>query len=497
MIMEGTIVSDSVGKEGEGKDAFALEMCRQEGLVARKGVCRDVVRETLAVMEERVAGRQGDVLAIQGVNGNKRELLLDLVGDEMERVAGGLISVPRYDPALKTGQEIFLYVGTHWVRLENTLFFQFVKGCCRRMGVPKSKVNSAAFMADVCHGVAFRFSGCWERVPPPEGVALLNLLNGTLEVDREGGRVLRGHRREDYFVNCLPFCYDECAESVRWQDFLARVLPDGGCQGVLREFVANALVQGAVRLDVMLILKGGGANGKSVLLEVLGALAGKENVSCISLSDLTGDVVMRHGFEHKLLNTSSESESKWVASVLKQLTSHEPVMVKELYHNPYEMTEYGYLIAAVNEMPRAEATDAFYRRLRILPFDATISPEEADPELAAKLKGELPGILNWFLAGLPLLMKRKRLLACKVCDAEMQNYRGATDIVYLFVQECCEKSDTWVTGKMLHDRFKYFCEINSLSYTLTPQRFYERLKNLRVKRCMKHNQVVFQLALNS
>ena len=74
MIMEGKIVSDSVGKEGEGKDAFALEMCRQEGLVVRKGVCRDVVRETLAVMEERVAGRQGDVLAIQGVNGNKRGL---------------------------------------------------------------------------------------------------------------------------------------------------------------------------------------------------------------------------------------------------------------------------------------------------------------------------------------------------------------------------------------------------------------------------------------
>jgi putative DNA primase/helicase len=264
---------------------------------------------------------------------------------------------------------------------------------------------------------------------------------------------------------------------------------------VLQEFVANALVKGAVKLDVMLILKGSGANGKSVLLEVMGALAGKENVSSISLNDLTSDVVMRHGFEHKLLNTSSESESKWVTSVLKQLTSHEPVMVKELYHNPYEMEDYGYLMAAVNEMPRAEATDAFYRRLRILPFEATFSPEEADPEMATKLKGELAGILNWFLEGLPPLMKRKHLASSKVCDGEMQNYRGATDIVYSFVQECCEKADTWVTGKMLHDRFKYFCESNSLSYTLTPQRFYEKLKNLRVKRDNRHNQVHFQLGL--
>ena len=87
--MMGDTVSKNKNKgmEGEGKDAFALEMRRQEGLVARRSVRRDVVKETLAVMEERVADRQRDVLAIQGGNGNKKELLQDLVGDEMERVA--------------------------------------------------------------------------------------------------------------------------------------------------------------------------------------------------------------------------------------------------------------------------------------------------------------------------------------------------------------------------------------------------------------------------
>ena len=458
--MMGDTVSKNKNKgmEGEGKDAFALEMRRQEGLVARRSVRRDVVKETLAVMEERVADRQRDVLAIQGGNGNKKELLQDLVGDEMERVAEGLISVPRYDPALKTGQVIYLYVGTHWVRLDNERFFQLVRKCCQRMGLPKSKVNSAAFMTEVFHGVAYRFSGCWDRVPPPEGVALLNLQNGTLEVDREGGRVLREHRREDYFVNCLPFCYDEGAESALWQEFLAKVLPDDGCQRVLQEFVANALVKGAVKLDVMLILKGSGA-------------------------------------EHKLLNTSSESESKWVTSVLKQLTSHEPVMVKELYHNPYEMEDYGYLMAAVNEMPRAEATDAFYRRLRILPFEATFSPEEADPEMATKLKGELAGILNWFLEGLPPLMKRKHLASSKVCDGEMQNYRGATDIVYSFVQECCEKAEKWEKASTLFSGFVRFCQDNMLSSHLSAKRFNERLRIMKVPHSIRHKQSWFQMTL--
>lgn len=506
------------GKEGESKDAFAdcmmlsdgasdgecacgaadalaAEMDCQEAEVTRKGVRRDVVKATLAVMEERVADRRADVMAIQGGNGNKRELLQDLVGDEMERVAEGLLSVPHYDPSLKTGQEIFLYVGTHWTRLDNGRYFQLVKKCCQRMGLPKAKVNNATFMSEVFHGVAYRFSGCWDKVSPPEGVARMNLQNGTLEVDREGNRCLCEHRKEDYFVNCLPFSYEEGAESPLWEGFLERVLPDAACQKVLREFVANALVSGAVKLDVMLILKGSGANGKSVLLEVLGALAGKENVSNLSLNDLTSDVVMRHSFEHKLLNTSSESESRWVPSVLKQLTSHEPVMVKELYHNPHEMTDYGYLIAAVNEMPRAEATDAFYRRLRILPFDATITPEEADPELATKLKGELPGILNWFLTGLPSLMKRKRLAACKVCEDELQDYRGATDYVYWFMEECCERSEKWEKASTLYSGFVRFCQDNMQTVHLTARRFYERLKSRRVPHCIKHKQNWFQLTL--
>ena len=496
----GKVSDFQTGKEGEDKDVLAREMAQMDAALTKKVAAerRDAkgrVRRVLRAMRGQVADRGADVMGIMGGSGNKKESLLELVGDEMTRLTGGRVAVLHYAPELKTQQEVWLYVGTHWMRVENDRFFQFVKECCTDMGIPTRKVNSPTFMADACQTVAYRLSAVWDKVPQPDGVAQLNLMNGTLEVDGEGNRRLRAHSREDYFVHCLPYAYEPGAECERWLAFLERVLPDRGCQRVLQEYVANALVSGAVKLDVMLILKGSGANGKSVLLEVLGALAGKENVSNISLNELTGDVVMRQGFEHKLLNMSSESESKWVPSVLKQLTSHEPVMVKELYRNPHEMTEYGYLIAAVNEMPRAEATDAFYRRLRILPFNATISPEEADPEMPEKLKAELPGILNWFLEGLPALMKRKRLSACKVSEEEVQNYRGATDYVYLFVQECCAPSEKWVTGKQLHDRFKYFCESNNLSCTMTPQRLYDRLKNLGVKRDMRHNQVHFQLAL--
>ena len=490
------MTKNNLNKGKDGVSTLADELRKQQRAVARDARARDVVRVVLDVMAERVADCRGAIMEIlAGAAKGKRELLLDLIGEEMERVAEGCLSVPHYNPEAKTGQEVFLFVGTHWRRVPSERFFQMVKECCRRMGVPKEKVNSPAFMNEVYCAVAARVARCWEVPVRPEGEAWLNLQNGTLVVDGSGVPRLREQRKEDYFVNCLPFSYEEGAECPLWQDFLDRVLPDAGCQRVLQEFVANALVGGAVKLDVMLLLKGSGSNGKSVLLDVLGALAGRENVSNISLSDLTNDMQVRHGFEHKLLNTSSESESKWNAAVLKQLTSHEPVTVKWLYRNTYEMEDYGYLIAAVNEMPRAEATNAFFRRLKILPFDVTISHEEADPELAEKLKGQLAGILNWFLQGLPELLRRKKLSSCEVCDGELQNYRGMTDLVYWFVEECCQRADKWETGTNLFNRFGQFCQENALISRLSSRRFYERLKGLNVQHCMRNHQNCFRLHL--
>ena len=179
--------------------------------------------------------------------------MMPLINDEMERVTEGCLRVPHYNPGQKAQQEVFLYVGTHWCRLENEKFYEMVKECCRRMGMPRGKLSRAGLMAEVYHNVMAHMAKCWNS-ERPEGEAWLNLQNGTLVVDAEGVPKLREHRREDCLFNCLPFSYDAQAESPLWLKFLDRVLPDVDCQKVLQEFVANALVGGAVNLQYMLLL---------------------------------------------------------------------------------------------------------------------------------------------------------------------------------------------------------------------------------------------------
>ena len=43
--------------------------------------------------------------------------------------------------------------------------------------------------------------------------------------------------------------------------------------------------------------------------------------------------------------------------------------------------------------------EGIWRRIHLVPFEVTIAQEARDPNLFDKLKAELPGILNWAIAG--------------------------------------------------------------------------------------------------
>ena len=231
------------------------------------------------------------------------------------------------------------------------------------------------------------------------------------------------------------------------------------------------------RFEKMLWLVGPGQNGKSTVLEVLESLLGSENVSNLSLDQLTNDQIMRSAFEHKLLNISSETGDKINASVMKRICTGEAITVEQKYVNPHETTSYGKVIMATNEFPRPENTGAFFRRILILPFEVTIPDSEKDIHLADKLKQELPGILNWVLAALPELMKRGEFTSCESSAHALEEYQLESDNVRLFLSEMLEPSTTSTHGQDLFKAYVDYCKAAQL-YPLGRTRFYKRLDNL-------------------
>ena len=126
---------------------------------------------------------------------------------------------------------------------------------------------------------------------------------------------------------------------------------------------------------------------------------------------------------------------------VKQVTGGDTITARRLYAEHIEFKPQFTLLLATNHKPRIVGTDhAIWRRIALTPFTVTIPDCEQDPELSAKLRVELPGILNWALAGC-LEWQRDRLSPPETVRSATTGYRDEMDTLGDFLAERCVIED--------------------------------------------------------
>lgn len=209
-------------------------------------------------------------------------------------------------------------------------------------------------------------------------------------------------------VSRVDYPYDAEEIPMRWYRFLDRVLPDKHYQRALQEFLGAVFIRrDRVKIEHMMILLGGGANGKSVVFETVRGILGKENVKTFGIGSLIGggeslkNIATINGCR---LNYCSEINARDLRSnidTLKVLISGEKMQARFLNENPFDANDIPLLMANANQMPPlGDSSEAIARRLIIIPFEEYISPSERDPELAEKMRKDYPGIFNWVMQGM-------------------------------------------------------------------------------------------------
>ena len=471
--MEGDNIIDNGSFEQELENQVGNLISQRESREERivditlDGIVNDVVSK-----EQEISG------ILMGSQKSEHNKLQQIVVDEIIRSAHNRLWCREYVEKLKCDQQVMVYVQTRWENVDAQQWKDFVKRCAEKCGIPDHLLKNPAFMKKLFESAAFNFAEYRKRHIPKNEV-WINLQNGTLVISDDGNVVLRSHRMEDLFTYTIGYGYDAEAECEEWHRFLDRVLPDKSAQQLLAEFIGYCLMPDH-RMEKMLILYGDGQNGKSVTLEIIESILGSQNVSYLGLSDLTNDEVKRAGIEAKMLNISHESGKDVNPNILKQITSGERVTIKRLYRDPYETSDYGKLIAAFNQLPRAENVMGFFRRLIILPYKVTIQKNEIDRQLTQKLRKELAGILNWVLGFLPGFMKSSDFVYCENCEKALEEYKLQSDNVRLFVQMHCEESLYSQSGDNIFKSYKSFCYESGLK-ALGKNNFYSRLESLKVR----------------
>lgn len=290
----------------------------------------------------------------------------------------------------------------------------------------------------------------------------INFNNGVLDLDR---MELLPHSPDYGFRYALPYDYEPNAVAPRFERFLSEIMKDRQdlCD-VLMEYAGYCFSNDMCWTQKALIMTGEGANGKSTLMNVLRALAGKENYASLTLSDLKAET-NRQQLDGRLFNLAEETPTYAMAesSLFKNLVSGGETTVKMLYKQPYTIANKCKLMFACNELPKTrDTTKGFFRRLLIVPFDRTFEGDNRDSFIEDKLMAELPGIFNIVIRGYQRLKKSRKFTESGAIDMEIGKYRLELDTVAAWFRDCVEdtkeKDGPETQLSKLYGSYKIFTE---------------------------------------
>lgn len=265
------------------------------------------------------------------------------------------------------------------------------------------------------------------------------LENGVLE---PATRALKEHTRGRFNLNALPFRYAPDADCPQWLAFLESILPgDREAQDFLAEWFGYVL-SGSIAQHKIMSLVGPPRCGKGTVARVLQALVGLAGCSAPTMSSL-GGTFGRQPLIGKVLAVMGDV--RWHAAAVTEAVPHllaisgaDSVDIDRKNRRAWHGQLGVRFMIMSNDVPVfRDASMALARRMMHIQFHQTFLGRE-DVHLGERLAGELPGILNWALAGLDRLTERGHFQPPASSQQLDMEVRRQASPYQAFLEDCCE-----------------------------------------------------------
>ena len=370
------------------------------------------------------------------------------------------------------GGVLYRWTGTHWNACDET-------SACQNAYRWISENNPLHTSSDNAVK-AVRSAKLWVKVlPPVSDEIVIPCRNGYVRL-LDGVLTLVEPEKRFGMRHCLRYAYDpECKPALRFDDFLKKVLPDADVRARVQEYVGYTLMSDARYQRAQLWL-GAGANGKGVLANIIQELHG--HTAAIGLDALDG-------FKLSVLVGASSifvdevPKTRINEQTLKSLIAGERIQIDRKYEKPISIHVRGKWLVLGNHLPTVtDHSIGFWRRWDIVPFNVTIKEGDRDPLLAQGIIDlEMPGVLNWALAGLARLQRRGAFEP--VLPEAMQNFLSDAKRETNSVQAWYEESDVNVIDAItnpkddVYEHYRDWCAKNGIPAMGSP-RFWSTAHNI-------------------
>jgi P4 family phage/plasmid primase-like protien len=312
---------------------------------------------------------------------------------------------------------------------------------------------------------------------------LFNVQNGT--VDLRTGEV-RVQSPLDNITKISPVTYDPEAKCPLWNKFMWEAMM--GDQEMI-DFLAMAAgysLTGDTSIQAMFFNHGDGENGKGVFLETLAYIIGDYAYAAAfdtfiyhdkKQRDIRSDLAALVGVRFLSAEESSEGH-RLDEALIKQLTGENTVTTRFLYQDEFSYKPNFKIWMSSNFKPSIRTQDwGTWRRVKMIPWEFKVRPEERDEQLKSKLRKEASGILNWMLTGLARYVANgyKMVYPQKVEDATAE-YRVSQDVLGQFISaKCVVGGDSRINVTELFTAFKLWAEVSRERHNFSVRKFGDEL----------------------
>jgi putative DNA primase/helicase len=275
------------------------------------------------------------------------------------------------------------------------------------------------------------------------------------------------------------------ATGKKWPDFLAQImLGDAETIESLQRILGYTLTGMNIE-EILAIWYGFGANGKSVLANIIRYISGDYAVTAPSSlmsvrrkgdNGPRNDVAALSGARAVFINELGADETLDEQTV-KQLAGREPISARFLNKEFFEFEPTFTPILRTNHKPIIRGSDdGIWRRIALIPFRAQFTGDRCNPNIEEELREDAEAILAWMVEGAAKWFKDGLYLSPTV-KREVAEYRTDSDVLGQFLEEkcCLSDPDAEALQQSVYEAWRNWSEGNG-HYKTTKNTLTRRLK---------------------
>lgn len=290
---------------------------------------------------------------------------------------------------------------------------------------------------------------------------------------------------DDFTPYTIDINYNQDAKKVKCvDDYLNHLTKnDEEYKTLLLEVLGHTLVVNPEfkrLLAKFFIFIGEGGNGKGTLLQIIKNILGTENVTGMSIKELSDERYLT-AFKGKLANLGDDLQDQAIddkdMKILKNLTTCDYIATRELYKQAENMNFTGSLIFTSNHLIKSfEKGKSYKRRVMWLPMFTKI--EKKDPHFITKLTTDesLEYWIKLIVEGYMRLYEQKGLTVSAIVEEYNKVYHEENNPYLLYLQSTRPEDFIGKPVVDVSNDCSDWCEDNDIKYS--KKMFYETLKEV-------------------